>query len=118
FAPLYANHVAHSGPNEQHPLGKVEVNGEQVDIISAGGNISTKTGKPCTFGETDCKLVASIPIGPQWFAAGGKYVLGADVLGRDVGRSSRSARRSSSRPRSRRAARHYASCSPSSCRTS
>jgi peptide/nickel transport system permease protein len=84
FAPLYANHVAHSGPNEQHPLGKVEVNGEQVDIISAGGNISTKTGKPCTFGETDCKLVASIPIGPQWFAAGGKYVLGADVLGRDV----------------------------------
>ena len=84
FAPLYANHVAHSGPNDQHPLGKVEVNGEQVDIISAGGNISTKTGKPCTFGETDCKLVASIPIGPQWFAAGGKYVLGADVLGRDV----------------------------------
>jgi peptide/nickel transport system permease protein len=30
------------------------------------------------------KLVASIPIGPQWGAAGGKYILGADQLGRDV----------------------------------
>jgi peptide/nickel transport system permease protein len=84
FAPLYANHVAHNGPNDQHPLGTITVDGKQVDIISAGGNISTKTGKPCTFGETDCKLVPSIPIGPQWFKAGGKYVLGADDLGRDV----------------------------------
>ena len=30
------------------------------------------------------KLVPSIPIGPQWVAAGGKFVLGADTLGRDV----------------------------------
>jgi peptide/nickel transport system permease protein len=84
FAPLYANHVAHSGPNEQHPLGTVTVNGKKVDIISAGGNLSTKTGKPCAFGETSCKLVPSIPIGPQWGAAGGKFILGADTLGRDV----------------------------------
>ncbi len=84
LAPVYANHVAHSGPNEQHVLGKVTVHGRRVDIVSVGGNISTKTGKPCGFGETTCRLVPSIPIGPQWGAAGGKFVLGADTLGRDV----------------------------------
>jgi peptide/nickel transport system permease protein len=84
LAPLYANHVAHSGPNDQHPLGTVTVNGEQVDILSEGGYLNPKTGKPCAFGETNCVLVPSIPIGPQWFNAGGKYVLGADTLGRDV----------------------------------
>jgi peptide/nickel transport system permease protein len=84
FAPLYAHHVAHLGPNDQNLLGHVSVNGKSTSIVSEGGNISTKTGKPCAFGETDCKLVPSIPIGPTWFGAGGKYVLGADQLGRDV----------------------------------
>jgi peptide/nickel transport system permease protein len=71
LAPLYAHHVAHAGPNDQHVLQKVTVNGKQVDVVSQGGIIKGK-------------LVASIPIGPQWGAAGGKYVLGADRLGRDV----------------------------------
>jgi peptide/nickel transport system permease protein len=71
LAPLYANHVAHAGPNDQHVLGTVNVNGKKVDIVSKGGIINGK-------------LVASIPIGPQWFNAGGKFVLGADRLGRDV----------------------------------
>jgi peptide/nickel transport system permease protein len=84
LAPLYAHHVAHSGPNDEHVVGTVRVHGHPQDIVSQGGNISTKTGKPCAFGETTCKLVPSIPIGPQWGAAGGKYVLGADVLGRDI----------------------------------
>ena len=52
LAPLYAHHVAHSGPNDQHVLDKVTVNGEKVDVVSAGGNISESTGKPCAFGET------------------------------------------------------------------
>lgn len=71
LAPLYANHVAHTGPNDQHVLDTVTVHGKKVDIVSEGGIIKGK-------------LVASFPIGPQWGAAGGKYVLGADVLGRDI----------------------------------
>jgi peptide/nickel transport system permease protein len=70
-APLYANHVAHTGPNDEHVLGTVKVNGVRTDIVSQGGIINGK-------------LVASIPIGPTWFGAGGKYVLGADQLGRDI----------------------------------
>jgi peptide/nickel transport system permease protein len=70
-APLYARYVAHTGPNEEHILGKVRVNGVPTDIVSAGGIINGK-------------LVASIPIGPTWFAAHGRFVLGADQLGRDV----------------------------------
>jgi peptide/nickel transport system permease protein len=83
-APLYATHVAHTGPDQEHVLGTVKVNGVPTNIVSVGGDLSTKTGKPCAFGETSCKLVASIPIGPTWFGAGGKYVLGADQLGRDI----------------------------------
>lgn len=71
LAPLYAHHVAHSGPYDQHVLDKVRVNGKLVDVVSPGGIINGK-------------LTASIPIGPEWGAAGGRYVLGADVLGRDV----------------------------------
>ena len=70
-APLYADHVAHSGPYDQHILDTITVNGKQVPVVSAGGVINGK-------------LVASIPIGPQWFNAGGKFVLGADTLGRDI----------------------------------
>jgi peptide/nickel transport system permease protein len=70
-APLYAHHVAHSNSNSEHVLGTITVHGKQVDIVSKGGVLNGK-------------LVASIPIGPQWGAAGGKYVLGADQLGRDV----------------------------------
>jgi peptide/nickel transport system permease protein len=71
FAPLYAHHIAHTGPNDQHVLDQVTVHGQKLDVVSAGGVIKGK-------------LVPSIPIGPQWGAAGGKFVLGADTLGRDV----------------------------------
>jgi peptide/nickel transport system permease protein len=70
-APLYAEHVAHSGPNQQHVLDTVKVNGHAEHIISQGGVINGK-------------LVASVPIGPTWFSAHGHFVLGADVLGRDI----------------------------------
>jgi peptide/nickel transport system permease protein len=71
LAPLYAHHVAHTGPNNTHVLDTITVHGKQVDVVSKGGVLGGK-------------LVASTPIGPQWFAAGGKYVLGADQLGRDI----------------------------------
>jgi len=61
-APLWANHVAHTGPNEEHTVDVVTVNGEEKDVVTPEGK----------------------PIGPQWFSAGGKFFLGADSrLGRD-----------------------------------
>jgi peptide/nickel transport system permease protein len=70
-APLYASHVAHTTPDATNPTGKVKVNGVEKDVVSVGGVVNGK-------------LVPSIPIGPTWFSAGGRYVLGADTLGRDV----------------------------------
>lgn len=58
-APLYADHVAGTGPNKQHVTKKIEQDGEEVDVVSADGK----------------------PIGPTW---GKQYFLGADNLGRDV----------------------------------
>jgi peptide/nickel transport system permease protein len=61
-APLWAHHVAHTGPNETHTLQKLHVNGETREVVTPEGK----------------------PIGPQWFEAGGKFFLGADSrLGRD-----------------------------------
>src|ERR1700693_4980632 len=41
-APLYANHIAHTGPNDEHVLGTVKVNGVPTSIVSAGGIIKGK----------------------------------------------------------------------------
>jgi peptide/nickel transport system permease protein len=61
-APLWADHVAHTGPNEEHTVEQITVDGEKKDVVSVEGK----------------------PIGPQWFGAGGKFFLGADSrLGRD-----------------------------------
>jgi peptide/nickel transport system permease protein len=61
-APLWAEHVAETGPNRGHTLKKVEVDGQQREVVSVEGH----------------------PIGPLWFGAGGKFFLGADGrLGRD-----------------------------------
>jgi len=61
-APLWANQVAHTGPNKTHTLEKVEVDGEQREVVNREGK----------------------PIGPVWLGAGGKFFLGADGrLGRD-----------------------------------
>jgi peptide/nickel transport system permease protein len=61
-APLWADHVAHTGPNETHTLQKLHVNGEVREVVTPEGK----------------------PIGPQWFEADGKFFLGADSrLGRD-----------------------------------
>ena len=61
-APLWAEHVAESGPNEEHTVDVIVVDGEKRDVVTPEGK----------------------PIGPQWFGAGGKFFLGADGrLGRD-----------------------------------
>jgi peptide/nickel transport system permease protein len=61
-APLWASDVAHTGPNKTHTLEKIEVNGEQREVVNREGK----------------------PIGPVWLGAGGKFFLGADGrLGRD-----------------------------------
>lgn len=61
-APLWAEHVAETGPNEEHIVEQITVDGEKRDIVTVEGK----------------------PIGPQWFGADGKFFLGADGrLGRD-----------------------------------
>jgi peptide/nickel transport system permease protein len=61
-APLWAKHVAHTGPNAAHTLQRVTVDGEKRDVVTPEGR----------------------PIGPLWFGAGGEFFLGADSrLGRD-----------------------------------
>jgi peptide/nickel transport system permease protein len=61
-APLWADHVAETGPNEEHTVEQITVDGEKRDVVTVEG----------------------IPIGPQWFGADGKFFLGADGrLGRD-----------------------------------
>ena len=61
-APLWAEHVAETGPNQEHIVEQITVDGEKRDVVSVEGK----------------------PIGPQWFDAGGKFFLGADSrLGRD-----------------------------------
>jgi peptide/nickel transport system permease protein len=61
-APLWSEHVAETGPNQTHTLQKLQVGDETREVVSPAG----------------------LPIGPQWFEAGGKFFLGADSrLGRD-----------------------------------
>ena len=58
-APLYAEHVAGIGPNKNNLTGKVERDGEQVDVVTPDGT----------------------PVGPAFST---DYLLGADANGRDV----------------------------------
>ncbi|HEX2096390.1 MAG TPA: ABC transporter permease [Solirubrobacterales bacterium] len=61
-APLWADWVAHTGPNETHTTEKIEVGGEKREVVNSDGT----------------------PIGPVWLDAGGRFFLGADGrLGRD-----------------------------------
>jgi len=59
FAPVYAQDVAHTGPDDNHITETVIVDGKQVDVVSPQG----------------------VPIGPTWK---GRFLLGADSNGRDV----------------------------------
>jgi len=58
-APLWADHVAHTGPNQNHITDKVLVGGQMTDVVAPDGT----------------------PLGP---GLRGRYLLGADQNGRDV----------------------------------
>ena len=58
-APLWANQVAHTGPNENHLTDTVVIDGKETDVVALNG----------------------VPIGPTWQ---GEFFLGADSNGRDV----------------------------------
>ena len=85
LAPVYAKHVAGTGPSANHVLQVVKVGGKHEPVVSAGGLVNKHTGKLCpTTDQTGCVLISAIPIGPTWFSGGGKFVLGADANGRDI----------------------------------
>ena len=77
LAPVYVSQVSHLGPNFTNSGGTVVEHGKTIDVISQGGTKIVNGQPQIVFG--------GIPIGAQWGAAGGKYILGADELGRDVG---------------------------------
>lgn len=58
-APLWADHVAHTGPNQNHITDKILIDGQPTNIVSTDGT----------------------PLGP---GLRGRYLLGADQSGRDV----------------------------------
>jgi peptide/nickel transport system permease protein len=58
-APLWAEHVAHTGPNENHLSDTIQVDGETKNVVGLDG----------------------VPIGPTWH---GEFFLGADPNGRDI----------------------------------
>jgi peptide/nickel transport system permease protein len=68
----YAEHIAKTGPNENHLGETFTRDGEQVEVVSKGGFVN---------GEF---IAGGIPVGPQLWHAGGRYVFGADNQGRDV----------------------------------
>jgi peptide/nickel transport system permease protein len=76
LAPIYASHISHIGQNEERLGSSVVKNGKRIPIISSG-RTTIRNGVPEV-------VPGGIPIGPQWGATGGKYVLGADEEGRDI----------------------------------
>src|SRR5919204_6104996 len=72
LAPVYKNQIAHTGPNTGHLGETFTRGGKQVQIVSKGGFIGGQFH------------AGGVPVGPQLWHAGGKYVLGADTQGRDV----------------------------------
>jgi peptide/nickel transport system permease protein len=72
LAPVYADHVAQTGPNENHLGETFTRDGKQVQVVSKGGFVG---------GEFKA---GGIPVGPQLWHAGGRYVFGADNQGRDM----------------------------------
>ena len=61
-APIWANQIADTGPNNTHLTDTIKIDGKDVNVVEFDG----------------------VPIGPQWFNADGRYFLGADGSGRDV----------------------------------
>ena len=77
LAPVYAHHVSHLGVNDTNVGGTITIDGKKVDVVSSGGVTTGANGQITV-------KAGGVPIGPQWGHAGGRYVLGADSLGRDI----------------------------------
>jgi peptide/nickel transport system permease protein len=67
LAPIYAKHIAHTGPNANHITEVIKVGDKDVQVIA-----------PNTGGRLGVTI-----LGPQWWHAGGRFALGADENGRD-----------------------------------
>jgi peptide/nickel transport system permease protein len=76
LAGVYSNHISHLGENDANVSGTIVANGKRIRIISQAHTTIVNGQAIVTPGD--------VPIGPQLGAAGGKYVLGADELGRDI----------------------------------
>jgi peptide/nickel transport system permease protein len=77
LAPIYADHVAGTSPNANHITEKVQVGNAEKDVLSQGGTYQDpKTG--------ETRIRPTQLLGPTWWHADGKFVLGADGNGRDV----------------------------------
>jgi peptide/nickel transport system permease protein len=76
LAPVYSAHVSHLDPNVANNSLVITVHGKRVPVISQG-HTTIKDGVPTI-------VPGGVPISAQWGAAGGKYILGGDELGRDV----------------------------------
>ena len=78
LAPVYARYVAHSSPDTNHVDETFSRGGQQIPVLTRGGvTINPKNGQPIV-------RLGGIPVGPQLWHAGGKFVFGADTNGRDV----------------------------------
>src|SRR6266516_1905274 len=73
LAPIYAHHIAHTAPNATHT--EDIVNGKQV--------LSAPVIGPDAQGNGVVEKAGGV-LGPTWWHAHGRFVLGADGLGRDV----------------------------------
>jgi peptide/nickel transport system permease protein len=76
LAPVYAHHIAHTGPNDIHATDHVRVDGKDRQVVGGGSFYDPKTNQFVVRGVS--------VLGPTWWHANGKFVLGADALGRDV----------------------------------
>jgi peptide/nickel transport system permease protein len=61
-APIWAHNVAHTDAYANHLTDTIKEGNKSVNVVAFNG----------------------IPIGPQWFKAGGRFFLGADGNGRDI----------------------------------
>jgi peptide/nickel transport system permease protein len=76
LAPVYAHRIAHTGPNEIHATEHVRVGGKDRQVVGGGSYLDPKTNQ---------FVVRGISVlGPTWWHADGRFVLGSDALGRDV----------------------------------
>ena len=62
LAPVYAHHVAHTGPNQTHVAEKVNVGGTLKPVIGGGAVYDAKTG--------NFKVEPVTILGPTWWHAG------------------------------------------------